>query len=194
MYYPVMLNLENKNVLVVGGGSVAYRKVKNLLKAKANITVLSEKIDEKFIDYDLNYIEDTYDEKYLKGMFLVIGATSDVLINEKISRDAKKISIISNIVDNKDISDFITPSVVDNDDLVISISTNGKYPALSKFIRKDLDGKYEKYNSEYMNLLEETREEILENHLSRKEELINKALSLNIEELREFYNKIIKDF
>lgn len=197
MYYPIMLDLKNKNVLIVGGGNVAYRKIKNLIKAGANITVLSLEFIDQFkniqdLDYynsNVEFIKDEYKKEYLKDLSLVIAATSNTHVNEEISYDAKELNILCNVVDNKNISDFITPSVIDNDEILISVCTNGKYPALSKYIRRDLEGKYKRYTKEYLSILEEFRLEVLKRDEADKEEIINFVLDLNIEELKRFCSK-----
>lgn len=193
MYYPVMLDLKNKEVLVVGAGKVAYRKIKNLIKAKAKITVVSNEFLEEFESLNVNLIKDCYNEKYLKGKFLVIAATSNNKVNEKIAKDAKENSILCNVVDNKDISDFITPAVVSKEEVLISISTNGKYPALSKYIRKDLEDRYSKYTKEYLELLETLRLEVIKRNEDDKEKLLKEVLEMNEDDLREFVFKYLKE-
>lgn len=193
MYYPVMLDLKNKEVLVVGAGKVAYRKIKNLIKAKAKITVVSNEFLEEFESLNVNLIKDCYNEKYLKGKFLVIAATSNNKVNEKIAKDAKENSILCNVVDNKDISDFITPAVVSKEEVLISISTNGKYPALSKYIRKDLEDRYSNYTKEYLELLETLRLEVIKRNVDDKEKLLKEVLEMNEDDLREFVFKYLKE-
>lgn len=193
MYYPVMLDLKNKEVLVVGAGKVAYRKIKNLIKAKAKITVVSNEFLEEFESLNVNLIKDCYNEKYLKGKFLVIAATSNNKVNEKIAKDAKENSILCNVVDNKDISDFITPAVVSKEEVLISISTNGKYPALSKYIRKDLEDRYSNYTKEYLELLETLRLEVIKRNEDDKEKLLKEVLEMNEDDLREFIFKYLNE-
>lgn len=193
MYYPVMLDLKNKEVLVVGAGKVAYRKIKNLIKAKAKITVVSNEFLEEFESLNVNLIKDCYNEKYLKGKFLVIAATSNNKVNEKIAKDAKENSILCNVVDNKDISDFITPAVVSKEEVLISISTNGKYPALSKYIRKDLEDRYSKYTKEYLELLETLRLEVIKRNEDDKEKLLKEVLEMDEDDLREFVFKYLNE-
>lgn len=193
MYYPVMLDLKNKEVLVVGAGKVSYRKIKNLIKAKAKITVVSNEFLEEFESLNVNLIKDCYNEKYLKGKFLVIAATSNNKVNEKIAKDAKENSILCNVVDNKDISDFITPAVVSREEVLISISTNGKYPALSKYIRKDLEDRYSNYTKEYLELLETLRLEVIKRNVDDKEKLLKEVLEMNEDDLREFVFKYLKE-
>lgn len=191
MYYPVMLNLENKKVVVFGGGRVAARKLKNLVRSKANISLVSPKVISSIESMEaIEIIRDIYREEYLEEAYLVIAATSKREVNLEIALECEKRNILSNIVDSKEDSSFITPAIVDTESLLFSISTKGSYPALSKLIRKDLETRYSKYDREYMGLLEKVRAEAIENYPNDKEELIKQALSLNIEELEEFYIKL----
>ncbi len=191
MYYPINLRLDGKKVIVFGGGRVAYRKLKNLLRAGARVRLISEDVMEEIKELEpLEIILDSYNEKYLKGAYMVIGATSNRGVNLDIAKACEKLNILCNIVDNKEVSSFITPSIVTTEGLLFSISTRGKYPALSKLIRKDLEERYKKYSVEYMGLLEALRGLAIDKYPREKGEIINKALSLNIEELEEFYIKL----
>ena len=194
MYYPIMLDMEGKRAVIFGGGPVAFRKMKNLLRSGARIRLVSPEFIEDFEAYSsrLELVRDSYRVKYLEAVDLVIGATSNRGVNETIARDARELGILANIVDSRELSDFISPSLVDTGTILMAISTKGSYPALSKLIRKDLEERYKKYDEEYIGMLEKIRKEVLVNHSGRKEELLTKALSLNINELKEFYIKLQK--
>lgn len=190
MFYPMMININDKIIVVVGGGEVAYRKVEKLLEFHGKVRVLSPDIIEKFKELkekykeNLSFIYDRYSKKYIEEAFMVIGATSSREVNEQIAKDCKSLDILSNIVDDRDASDFITPSIINNDNLTISISTMGSFPYLSKKIRMDMEEKYKKYNKEYLNLLEEVRYLILDKHKDKMKEMMEHALNLDIDELK----------
>ena len=196
MFYPIMINISNKLIIVVGGGEVAYRKAAKFLEFGGKVMILSTNNIEKFRDLKekykekLNFIYDKYNKKYIHDAFLVIAATSSKEINQQISNDCKDLSILTNIVDNRDSSDFITPSIISNDNLTISISTMGSFPYLSKKIRTDMEEKYKKFNKEYLNLLEEVRYLVLEKHRDKTKETMEYALSLDIDELKDLLIKL----
>ncbi|OZV10662.1 hypothetical protein CIW83_18940 [Tissierella sp. P1] len=196
MFYPIMINISNKLIIVVGGGEVAYRKAAKFLEFGGKVMILSPNNIEKFRDLKekhkekLNFIYDKYNKKYIHDAFLVIAATSSKEINQQISNDCKDLSILANIVDNRDSSDFITPSIINNDNLTISISTMGSFPYLSKKIRTDMEEKYKKFNKEYLNLLEEVRYLVLEKHRDKTKETMEYALSLDIDELKDLLIKL----
>lgn len=142
-YYPILLDLKGKKCVVMGGGRVAQRKIKSLLKAKARVWVISPDLTKGLKQLkrkkSIVYVQSRYQAKYLQGAFLVIAATCDEKINRRVASDAQAQGKLTNVVDAPRLSNFIVPSSIHKGGLVISISTNGKAPALSKRIRKDLN-------------------------------------------------------
>ncbi|MBW1650340.1 MAG: bifunctional precorrin-2 dehydrogenase/sirohydrochlorin ferrochelatase [Deltaproteobacteria bacterium] len=185
-YYPVNLDIQNKNCLVIGGGSVAERKIKTLIKCGALVTAVAIKASDSIRALaDLNKIDlkiKEYEISDLKNMFLVIGATNNNEVNSDISEDAKKLKVICNIADYPEKCDFILPSIVKRGDLVISISTSGKSPALAKKLRKELGKLFGEEYAKVLNLLGIIRKILLshvhepEAHKSVFEKLINLRL------------------
>lgn len=196
MFYPIMLDIYGKQIIIVGGGKVAYRKSEKLLEFGGNVTILSPDNGDKFKELkeiykdNLSFIYDIYDKKYIEGAFLVIGATSSRTVNQQISEDCKSLNILANIVDSKENSDFITPSIINNDNLTISISTMGSFPYLSKKIRIDMEKDYEKFDREYIDILEEIRYLILNKHSDKTREMMDQALNLDIVGLKDLLKKL----
>ena len=185
-YYPVNLDIQNKNCLVIGGGSVAERKIQTLIKCGAIVTAVAIKASDAIKALaDLNKINlkiKKYESADLKDMFLVIGATNNNQVNCNISADAKRLKAICNIADCPKKCDFILPSIVKKGDLVISISTSGKSPALAKKLRKDLQKQFGEEYAKVLNLLGVIRKILLsrahepEAHKDVFENLINSRL------------------
>lgn len=163
-YYPVLLGLEGKKCVVVGGGEVAERKIHSLLKAGASVYVISPLLKKSLIKYTrdkrISYIKSDYQKKILKNTFLVIAATDDKALNSEVSRDAGSLGILVNVVDSPILSNFIVPAVLRNRDLIISISTSGKAPILSKKIKEDLRKLIGSRYAKPLNLLEDVRREL----------------------------------
>lgn len=199
MFFPIMIDLKDKRITVVGGGNVCFRKCKNLLEFGAKVTIVSPEIIDKLKELkviykdNLKFIYDIYKEEYIVDSFLVVAATSSKEINREIVKNSKELNILVNSADGRKESDFITTSIIKNDNLTISICTDGRFPALSKKIRKDMEEKYSRYDEEYMNILEEIRYVIIEKHPEDKSEIMDKVLDLDIDQLREYKNKIIKE-
>ncbi|SHK31727.1 precorrin-2 dehydrogenase/sirohydrochlorin ferrochelatase family protein [Tepidibacter formicigenes] len=188
MFYPMMINLKNKKVTVIGGGKVAFRKVKKFLEFDCDIKVVSPLYVDKFesLKDKITIIEDEYKKEYIKDSFLVVASTSNKELNEDIAIYCRENNILCNVVDDINLSDFIVPSSIKRGDLVISVSTMGKSPSLSSKIRKELEEKYDEEYEEYVNILGEMRALVLKkcNDESEKKKILNEIVNLNIEELK----------
>lgn len=185
-YYPVHLDINNRNVLVVGGGGVGTRKVKTLVDCGARVTVVSREVTTKLQDLaasgEINLEQRSYRSEDLNGMFLVIGATNDMKLNRQISNDAEELNTLCNIADRPEVCNFILPSIVRRDDLVITISTSGKSPAMAKKLRKSLENQYGEEYGTLLRLMGTIRKKLLrqahepEAHKPLFEQLINSDL------------------
>lgn len=162
VYYPVFLNLKDRKIVVVGGGKVAERKVFALLRAGADLTVISpeitRKIERERAKGGIKHIRRQYRKGDLRGTFLVIAATDSSVINERISRDAP---YLVNIVDTPHLCNFIVPSVMKRGAMTIAVSTGGISPAFSRAIRKELEKLYGSEFSGYLESLSSIRTEAL---------------------------------
>ena len=188
MYYPINLKIDDMKVVIIGGGKVAYRKCMNFLSFNKRVVVVSREFIEEFeyIKNEIDIIEDTYDEKYIKDAFIVVAATNNKDVNQQIGNYCRDNGKLVNVVDDVDLSNFIVPSFVKRGDLLLSISTGGKSPSLSSKIRKDLEEVYDESYEEYVNLLGIAREKIIdstENIIERRKKL-KYLLELSIDELK----------
>jgi len=160
-YFPAYVNLEGKKVLVVGGGKVATRKVKNLLKFTKNITIVSPKATkelETLIKKEkLKWLRRRFKPRDLKEKFLVIVAVDNVKLQKRIYELCERKGILCNSVDSPDYCNFIFPSIIKRGDMVISISTSGKVPALSRALREKLEGCIPENVEEILKELEKIR-------------------------------------
>lgn len=153
-YYPAFLDIQNRRCLVVGGGGVATRKVVTLLECGAAVTVVSPHISDTLKEFvvqnRIRYRHGTYERKDLNDIFLVIGATDDEKENRRIHHDAEQKGCLCNIADQPNLCNFILPSVINQGDLTIAISTSGKSPAFAKHLRRQLQ---DQFGPEYATLL-----------------------------------------
>jgi precorrin-2 dehydrogenase/sirohydrochlorin ferrochelatase len=142
-YYPAFLNLEGKKAVVIGGGKVAERKVLALLRAGAEVTVVSPALTTRLRKEKeakrIRHAARTYRQGDLEGAFLVIAATDSPEVNTRVAGDAPG---LLNVVDVPAECNFIVPSVVQRGPLVFAISTGGTSPALAKTIRKEIGKSY----------------------------------------------------
>jgi len=168
-YYPVYIDISKRKCVVAGGGDVAERKVERLLECGARVVVIGNELTPNLEamknEEKISHIPDNYKNDYIEGALLVIGATDRDEINERIYRDSKERGILVNIVDDPAKCDFIVPSVFQQGDLSIAISTGGKSPALARNLREELE---QRYGHEYrilLNIMGDIREK-------RKQEII----------------------
>jgi len=154
-YYPIFVDLQDQGVLVVGGGEVAERKIRDLLTYACRISIASPRLTpylKELVDRgEVRLIDlDSLDES-LDAVVMVIAATDDPALNSRIASKAKARGILVNSVDQPLDCTFIMPSVVKSGGLQIAISTGGKSPALAKKIRGELEGIF---GPEYASLIE----------------------------------------
>ncbi|MBS4749701.1 bifunctional precorrin-2 dehydrogenase/sirohydrochlorin ferrochelatase [Granulicatella sp. zg-ZJ] len=136
--YPVMMNIKNKRVVMIGGGNVAARKLKKLLQEGAHVTIVSPTLHESIPKECITWIERRYETGDLNGAKLVFACTDDQEVNVQIMRDADTCQLVNNTGD-KHFSDFYNVSIVEKKDFSINISTNGVSPMRAKEIRQKLE-------------------------------------------------------
>lgn len=134
MAYSVLLHLKDVKVLIVGGGRIALRKAKLLVKESADITVVSPRFQKGFKDLNVRCIEDVYRDSYLDDCAIVFCATDDKVLNEQISQEAKKRNILVNDVSNRQRSTFTNMRSAVENGIVYAASTQGQDPAKTKEI------------------------------------------------------------
>jgi precorrin-2 dehydrogenase/sirohydrochlorin ferrochelatase len=193
-YYPINLDIRNRNSLVIGGGGVGTRKALALLACGARVTVVSPEVTQRLADLAGSHVlvlaQRSYREEDLETMFLVIGATDAEELNRRVHRDAEKRGILCNIADRPEICNFILPSVVRRGDLTIGISTSGRSPALAKKLRKELELTYGEEYSLLLHLMGTIRRKLLkeahapEAHKPLFEQLVDSDLPAMIREDR----------
>jgi len=140
---PIFLRLRNTPALVVGGGSVAERKIDLLLRAGASITVVAPTIGSKvqalFDQHKLDWIEDSFSPDHLTEVLIVIAATDNTHVNKAISQEARERNIPVNVVDQPDLCTFTVPSIVDRSPVIVAIGTGGASPVLARMLKARLE-------------------------------------------------------
>jgi precorrin-2 dehydrogenase / sirohydrochlorin ferrochelatase len=134
-YYPVYIQLREQPCVVIGGGTIAEGKVKGLLDAQANVTVIAPTLTAHLHDLarqkQITYFARAYQPGDLTGAFMVICATDQAEINHQVWEEASTNRQLVNVVDDTPRCNFIAPSILRKGDLTIAISTSGKAPALA---------------------------------------------------------------
>ncbi|MGB5966328.1 MAG: bifunctional precorrin-2 dehydrogenase/sirohydrochlorin ferrochelatase [Sulfurimonadaceae bacterium] len=141
-YFPAFLKLDNKKILIVGGGHIAYEKLDHLLDFTHDIKViapdLSEQMQERIAKEAIPFEQRKYQSGDIKDFAVVVVAVDDIPLQADIFKESKKYRCLCNAVDSVDYCDFIFPSYIKKDDLTIAVSTSGASPAMAKHLRRFL--------------------------------------------------------
>ena len=139
MQFPVNLNLHGRPVLVVGGGRIALRKVEQLLIADAEVTVLSPLFVDEFTSLPVTLVQREYAIGDIDAFRLVITATGNMPVNQKIFDECEAKGIWINSADDPDRCAFTLPAALRRGDLMVTVSTGGASPALASWLRSHLE-------------------------------------------------------
>ncbi|TGN11655.1 precorrin-2 dehydrogenase/sirohydrochlorin ferrochelatase family protein [Leptospira ilyithenensis] len=139
--YPIFLNLENKNVLLIGGGLACLEKLQGLEGTLARITIITKETNpfvQKWIEEHSDIIPEIREakEEDLVGRDLIFIATNDSETNKRFRLHANSLGILANAVDDPPNCDFYSSSLVDLGPVQFSISTDGKFAGLTATLRK----------------------------------------------------------
>ena len=141
-YYPVYLDVENRDVLIVGGGEVCARKAETMLRYGAKVTIISKEATDEILhwhrDGKVGLELKPYEEADLEGRSIVIASTDDPCVNARVARDCRRRRIPVNVVDVTHLCEFIVPAIVEQGSVQIAVSTGGKSPALARTLRETL--------------------------------------------------------
>ncbi len=181
-YFPVFLDLKGKRCIVIGGGEVAERKVHLLLKASAEVMVISPALTEGLQALknrgEIEHLQRPYRDGDLEGAFLVVVATSQQQVNRLASEEAHRRGIPVNVVDAPELCSFIVPSILQKGPLTIAISTSGESPAMARTLREELEEALPPALGEFISYIGKRRSEILKSRLSpeKKADLLRRMV------------------
>ena len=140
IYYPAFLDLRGKRCLVVGGGTVARRKVEGLVNTGAMVTVVAPSIVP--MPDGVHLEQRTFIPADLDGTMLVIAATNDSAVNAAVAREAHARGIFINVVDDPAICSMILPAVVRRGAFCLAISTGGASPVLARRLKESFETQF----------------------------------------------------
>lgn len=142
-YFPLFCQLRHRLVLLVGGGDVAERKARLLLKAGAELRVCATHFSSQFYLWQqadrLSLIEQTFSPEMLQGCWLVVAATDDNAVNQQVSAECESRQIFCNLVDAPERASAIVPSIVDRSPLMVAISSGGAAPVMARLLREKIE-------------------------------------------------------
>lgn len=165
LYYPIYIDIKDKPCIVIGGGNVAERKVISLLDAGAIVSIISPELTpalKKLVNKkSIKYYPEIYKHGDLKGFVLAYSATNNPEANKAVFKEAKREGILLNIVDVPELCNFIVPAVIEQGDLLITVSTSGKSPAMAKHIRQMLEKEFGREYAIFLKIMGKVREKVL---------------------------------
>ncbi len=162
--YPLFANLTDRSVLVVGGGEVAARKCEALLGAGARVRVGAPVLNQQLSEWArlgrITPVQGRYQPDWLDETWLVIAATGDIDVNQRVADDAGARRILVNVVDNAALSSFHVPAVIDRAPVQVAISSGGNAPMLARWIRERVEVVLDHALGPFAMLLEKSRRAI----------------------------------
>ena len=141
-YYPIFIDIEDRSVVIIGGGNVCARKAETMMKYGARVTVVSPELTEEIEQWAregrLALKRKEYDPSDVEGANLVIASTDVQSVNEQVAADCRARRIPVNVVDVTPLCEFIVPAIIESGSIQIAVSTGGKSPALARTLKEDL--------------------------------------------------------
>jgi len=142
-YLPIFMRLDSRPVVVVGGGAVALRKVRWLLKAGARVTVVAPVLHLELAAQaargEISHVEAEFSPTHLANAIAVVAATDDRATNAAVSFAARENRIPVNAVDDAELSTFISPAIIDRSPIVVAVSSAGDAPVLARWVREQIE-------------------------------------------------------
>ena len=141
-YYPIYLDIEGRNVIIIGGGNVCARKAETMMRYGARVTIVAPEFTDEIEGWAregcLALKRKTYDASDLDGANIVIASTDIQSVNEQIAADCRARRIPVNVVDVTPLCEFIVPAIIESGSVQIAVSTGGRSPALARTLKEDL--------------------------------------------------------
>lgn len=185
-YFPINIDIQDKKCVVIGGGKVAYRKVLSLISAGAKVEIISpaaiDEIEKLVNDSLVAWTKRKYEEGDLEGATLAFVAVDSSHIGPEVTSEAKVLGIPVNVADEPSQCSFTLPSIAERGDLLITVSTGGKCPALARHVRLSIETIIDDAYGEMLTILAEVREQLLNAKIGHDKcrDLLNKLISSGI--------------
>lgn len=138
-FLPVTLNITGKDILVIGGGNVAYQKIKLLLPFTNRITVIAKEICDEIKQLEIsNIYQKAFEPTDLNGFYIVYAATNFFELNKKVYLAAHARNILVNVVDNVPYCDFVSPAIYKNNHMTVAVGSNAEDVKASIALRNEI--------------------------------------------------------
>jgi len=142
-YFPIYLDAKDINAMIIGGGEVAARKIELLLKSTNCITIMSETLNtsvERLVNlHQLAWLKHNYQPGHLGNSNLVIAATDSSDVNSAVASESRQLKLLTNVVDQPELCNYITPAIIDRSPIIIAMSSSGSAPILLRMLREQIE-------------------------------------------------------
>lgn len=185
-YVPIMLDLRDRCCVLVGGGTVAERRVASLLPSGARIIVISPRLTPWLIQTweqgQINWTPRCYQNGDLRGAWIVYAVADQSEVNDEVAAEARELGVMVNHAGEGRLSSFITPSSFRRGEFIVAVSTSGAAPGAAKQICDEIETRFGDEYEEYIHFLSQARSVIKDQVLdaSRRRGLFKKLLEIDI--------------
>lgn len=209
-FYPILLDISDLKILVIGAGKVALRKIKNLSEFEADITIISPKIDDEIVSFSKNNMITIHEREYQMGDVskhdMVFCATDNRELNEKIAEECQAKKILVNSADGREQSSFLVPATIKDGKVCVSVSSQGEAPFFVKKLKEQIKSNLPKYLSEKSDIASKFRENVLkdETFLGKDKKALYKIFHITnwdsrlekygLKKAKEYVAKIIEEY
>jgi len=125
-FLPVTLDVTDKKILIIGGGQVAFHKIKFITPFTQNIEIIGREVCDEVKSSGIAWKEQPYSKECLEGAFLVYAATNDLEVNLQVKKDGNDMGLLVNLVDNPSQCDFVSPAIFKQDNMTVAVGSNGQ--------------------------------------------------------------------
>jgi len=129
--------------MIIGGGEVAARKIDLLLKSTTNIAIMSETLNssvERLVNlHQLTWLKHNYQPGHLDNCNIVIAATDCSEVNRAVATESAGLKLLTNVVDQPELCNYITPAIIDRAPMIIAMSSSGSAPILLRMLREQIE-------------------------------------------------------
>lgn len=164
-YFPALLNIDYKKVVIVGGGHVARQKIESLIPTEALIVIVSPEVNDSIKQYltlpNITWKQKHFEPSDLDDATLIFAVTDQEQVNDAVEEATQHWQLLSR-ADAKGRVDFINPAVVRRGDFVLTVSTSGASPGLTRKVKSELFEQFDDTYEQYVAYLKESRKQIIE--------------------------------